>query len=269
MDRIAVIGGSGLEKLPLDYHITPIEVETSGRLVTVYQARRGENGFVFLSRHGASHQIAPHEIDYRANIEALSQLGITRIFATNAVGSLRLDLKSGSLVLLSDFLDFTRKRPLSYWKGGNHPYGVVHTDFSEPYCPEIRAAIMAAAERTATPLVSEGVYLCVDGPRFESPAEVRLFARWGADVVGMTGLPEAIFAREVGICYAGLAIVTNFGAGLTSEEVDNDDVQAKMAIYAERVRSLLLEAMRLLPENSQCRCPFGHPASKGSDRAHG
>jgi 5'-methylthioadenosine phosphorylase len=254
MVRTAVIGGSGMEKLPPDYHITPIEVETPEGVVTVYQAQRGDNRFVFLSRHGADHQIAPHEIAYRANIAALSELGITQIIATNAVGSLRRDLQCGSLLLLSDFLDFTRKRPLSYWEGMAHPHGVVHTDFSIPYCPQLRAAIMAAAEKTGIPLLREGTYLCVDGPRFESPAEVRLFAQWGADVVGMTGLPEAIFAREAGICYAGLAMVTNLGAGLTDEPVDHGTVMQQMAGIAQTARALLLEAIQLLADDAECLC---------------
>jgi 5'-methylthioadenosine phosphorylase len=262
MDRIAVIGGTGMEQLPPDYHITPLEVETKDGTVTVYQAQRGDTRFVFLSRHGANHQIAPHQIDYRANISALLKLGITRIFATNAVGSLRLDLKSGSLVLLSDFLDFTRKRSLSYWESDNHPYGVVHTDFSAPYCSEMRDAMMNAAKSTGTSLVQNGIYLCAEGPRFESPAEVRLYASWGADVVGMTGLPEAVFAREVGICYAGLAIVTNPAAGLTEEPVDHEKVTENMKRNIETVRTLILNAIELLPESASCECHRGHPAKR-------
>ena len=241
--NVALIGGTGFETLPPEIYAEPLEIETRfGRAKVLSVSNNYVEPFklYFLSRHGATHGLAPHEINYAANIAALELLGVRYAIGTNAVGSLRLDLPPGSLVLLDDFLDFTRHRPLTYTApdGSWH-----HTDFSTPYSPTIREAILASAQNLNVPLVSTGTYLCLDGPRFESPAEVKLFASWGADVVGMTGLPEATFAREAGIEYAGLGIVTNFGAGLTTEKVDHNAVVAMMQDWIGTVRELLLASV--------------------------
>jgi 5'-methylthioadenosine phosphorylase len=131
---------------------------------------------------------------------------------------------------------------------------VTHTDFSEPYCPELRAGVEEAAAGLDIDLLPRGTYLCADGPRFETPAEIALFAQWGADVVGMTGLPEAVFAREAGLCYAAVAIVTNFAAGLTPHPVDHSEVVARVAQDAERVRGLLMAAAGRIPDDRGCKC---------------
>jgi 5'-methylthioadenosine phosphorylase len=255
MYRVAVIGGTGMERLPPDYEVEPLPVETRFGRAAAARARRGAEEFLFLSRHGEAHGIPPHRINYRANIAALVDLGVTRVLATNAAGSLRLDLPPGSLLLLDDFIDFTRGRPLSYWDDApDVSASVVHTDFSQPYCPELREALIEAAARQDVELLRRGVYLCAEGPRFESPAEVRLFAQWGADVAGMTGLPEATFAREAGLCYAAVAIVTNYSAGLTEEPVAHEEVAARMASQVEVVRELLMDAARRLPAERRCRC---------------
>src|SRR5207249_7539948 len=124
---------------------------------------------------------------------------------------------------------------------------VIHTDFSNPYCPDIREALLVSAGELDVPLGAHCTYVCVDGPRFESPAEIRMFASWGGDVVGMTGLPEAVFAREAGICYAGIAIVTNYGTGLAGEPVNHEKVVEKMAESVNAVRSLIFQAMVSIP----------------------
>jgi len=259
MPSIGIIGGTGLERLPPEYSAEPLRVETRFGAAAAVRAKRGAEEFLFLSRHGETHGIPPHRVNYRANIAALAELGVTCVFATNAVGSLRLDLPPGSFLLLSDFIDFTRARPFSYWDDHpDAPASVVHTDFSRPYCPELRAAVMEAAEAGGIPLVTQGVYLCAEGPRFESPAEVRLFAQWGADVVGMTGLPEAVFAREAGLCYAAVALVANYAAGLTPEPVAHEAVEAEVRANANTIRGLLLEAARRVPQERRCRCA-GNP----------
>jgi 5'-methylthioadenosine phosphorylase len=255
MSGIAIIGGTGLEQLPEEYSVERLAIDTVFGRAAASRAKRGDEEFIFLSRHGESHGIAPHQINYRANIAALVELGVKHVFATNAVGSLRTDLPPGSLVVLSDFIDFTNGRPLSFWDGHpNPPAPVVHTDFSVPYCPILRDALIEAALADRVEIVPQGTYVCANGPRFESPAEIRLFAQWGGDVVGMTGLPEAIFAREAGLCYAGISIVTNFGAGLTNEAVQHEEVVAQMAVQVNTVRSLLLAASRRLSPNATCKC---------------
>jgi 5'-methylthioadenosine phosphorylase len=254
-DRIAIVGGTGLETLPPDFLVEPFVEETPFGPASLARVRHGGDRFVFLSRHGAAHGLAPHQIDYQANIAALAQLGVRQVYATNAVGSLRLDLKPGSLALFDDFIDFTRGRPLTYWEGHPAaPEGVIHTDFSTPYCPALRGVLEEAAADRNVDLLPRATYLCADGPRFESPAEIRMFAQWGGDVVGMTGLPEAVFAREAGMCYAAVGIVTNFGAGLTDHPVAHEDVLAQMAVNVAVVRDLLMAAALLTPETTACSC---------------
>jgi 5'-methylthioadenosine phosphorylase len=255
MSTIAIIGGSGLERLPTEYSIEPLVVDTRFGRAVVTRARKSEMEVIFLSRHGETHALAPHKINYRANIAALVELGVERVLATNAVGSLRAELTPGMLLLLDDFLDFTRGRPLTFWEGVEHaPSPVVHTDFSEPYCPQLRETLLAVATRTGIPLRPRGVYLCTAGPRYETPAEVRLFAQWGADVVGMTGVPEAVFAREAGLCYAAVGIVTNYAAGLQDKPVTHEDVMSRMSTCADIVRELLMTTAAHLPPERTCRC---------------
>ncbi len=175
-----------------------------------------------------------------------------RILASNAVGSLRLDLEPDSLVALDDFIDQTRGRPLSMFD--DTAGGVRHTDFTEPYCPELRSALLAAAVDIDLDLLPRATYVCADGPRFESPAEVKMYAQLGGDVVGMTGLPEAVFAREAGICYAAIGIVTNFAAGLTSKPVDHMEVVQRMSVNVDSVRRIFLQAAVSMPDARGCRC---------------
>lgn len=244
--HIAIVGGTGFEQLPQDIFAEPMEIRTRfgiAKVLSVSYNYVEPVKLYFLSRHGVEHGLAPHQINYRANIAALVELGVKSVYATNAVGSLRLDLPPGSLVLLDDFLDFTRDRPITYFAEDETWH---HTDFSQPYSPRLRAAVIEAAQQRNVALVPTGTYLCCDGPRFESPAEVRLFARWGADVVGMTGLPEAVFAREAGLEYAGLTIVTNYGAGLTPQAVAHEAVVNAMSEAIGTVRELLMIASGIL-----------------------
>ena len=188
------------------------------------------------------HHLAPHQINYRANIEALLNLNVQYALATNAVGSLRSEILSGSMIVPDDLIDFTRNRPLTYFENNQWR----HVDFTNPYSEECRNAILLASKSLGYEAASRGVYLCTDGPRFETPAEIRLFASWGADVVGMTGSTEAVMAREAGIEYAALCIVTNPGAGLSPEPVSHDQVSAQMAAKMPVLQEILLHAARLL-----------------------
>lgn len=240
--HIAIIGGTGFEVLPPEIFAESMDVETrfgAARVLSVSNNYVEPYKLYFLTRHGATHGLAPHQINYRANIAALQQLGVRYIYATNAVGSLRTSLPPGSLALLNDFIDFTHGRPLTYFDQGE---AWSHVDFSTPYSELLRATVLGAAKELKLNVVSTATYLCCDGPRFESPAEVRLFAQWGADVVGMTGLPEAIFAREAGIEYAALGIVTNLGAGLTRQKVEHEGVIAVMSEMLPKIRELMLTA---------------------------
>ena len=255
MVKIAVIGGTGLETLHGEFDIERHSIETCFGSVPISLAKHKNFEFHFLSRHGENHDVAPHDIPYQANIAALVEIGVTHVLATNAVGSLRPDLPPGSFVLYDDFLDFTRQRQLSFWDG--HPTqtgGVIHTDFTVPYCRGIRRHLISTAVDIDVAVIERGTYVCADGPRFESPAEIRMFSTLGGDVVGMTGLPEAIFAREAGIHYAGIGIVSNFGAGLTTSTVDHDENSREMLKHAETIQSVLLKAIETFPNRAHCSC---------------
>jgi 5'-methylthioadenosine phosphorylase len=164
------------------------------------------------------------------------------VLATTAVGGLRIDLVPGEFVLLDDLIDFTRDRAHKTFFDGEGGQ-VVHTDFTRPYSEPLRAAVQDAARALAIPLRSTGTYLCNDGPRYETPAEVRLFAQWGADVVGMTGVPEATLAREAGLHYAGISLVTNPGAGISPTPLTHQEVEEAMRAAAPRLRELLTETV--------------------------
>lgn len=237
---VALIGGTGVGQFPFDGGEAPepITISTPFGDAVARVGRLHGRRFVFLARHGTGHRIPPHRIGYRANLLALAALGVRAVLATTAVGSLRPDRAPGSLVLLDNFIDFTRdeRRGHTFF---DEPGQVVHTDFTEPYSPQLRAAIQEAARELGQPLFPAGTYLCADGPRYETPAEVRLFAAWGADVVGMTGVPEATLAREAGLHYAGVSLVTNLGAGLSPIPLTHTEVEAAMAEGTPRLRALL------------------------------
>jgi 5'-methylthioadenosine phosphorylase len=247
--RIGIIGGTGVGQFPLDAPPEPRLIPTPwGEAAAQFGSLRGKE-VIFLARHGAGHKVPPHRINYRANIAALKAAGVRAVFATTAVGSLRTLLRPGDLVLLNDILDATRERTHKTFFDGQGPNPVVHTDFTVPYSEELRAAVLAAAESLDVPLHPRGVYVCNDGPRFETPAEIRLYAQWGGDVVGMTGVPEAFLAKEAGLHYAGISLVTNPGAGLTPEPVDHTVVEQVMAEGGPRLRALITEAVARLDVN--------------------
>ena len=241
MARLAIIGGTGLEKLPADYQIKEEVVETVYGMGYVYTAQYRTSEILFQPRHDTEHTLLPHQINYRANILALKAKSVTHILASNAVGSLRPDLLPGELVLLSDFIDFSRGRNCTLFEMDQKPMEQMHTDFSAPYSPVLREYLLDAAADIGVDLLPRGVYLCTSGPRYETPAEVRLFSSWGADVVGMTGLPEAILAREAGIEYAAVAIVTNLAAGISYKPIKHTDVVEKMHSKSEEIQRLFLE----------------------------
>lgn len=254
--KIALITGSGLEDFGLGICQTQA-VETDYGRVTVEHAHLGDREVYLLPRHGREHSIAPHRINYRANLAALHQLGCELIVATNAVGSLQQSMRPGEYVLPDQFLDFTRTRPLTFFEGED---GVVrHVDFTEPYCPTIRGVMSSLLMERGLPVHTSATYLCAEGPRFETPAEIRMFSAWGADVVGMTGLPEAVLAHELGLCYASLCIVTNYAAGMTAEHITHEEVNAVMQQVARTTDRILKDLVQRLEPNPHCPCHDGVP----------
>lgn len=242
MRRIAIIGGTGFGKALVAG--APETVETPYGEASLTRAGLGEGReLLFLARHGAGHRLPPHRINHHANIAALHILGADAVFATAAAGSLRAEIAPGDFVVLDDFLDLTKGEVVTFF---GEPGDVRHTDFVYPYAPALRETLLAAVGPDIAPHVHpRGTYLCVSGPRYETPAEVRLFAGWGADVVGMTGAPEAILCREAGLRYAGVALATNYGTGLlTDAPLSHADVEQQMADRRDALAAWLLRAAR-------------------------
>jgi|YelNatPaOPRAMG01_1025707.scaffolds.fasta_scaffold24442_4 5'-methylthioadenosine phosphorylase len=240
MNKYAIIGGTGAENLLSSAKWEDVLISTSYGDVLLKETDFEGERLTLLLRHGEKHQYPPHLINYRANILALRNHGVTDVFAANAVGSLRIDLPPESLVLLSDFIDFTHGRPLDLGETVSRS----HTDCSEPYSKELRSILLETSADTGAPLFPRTVYLCTNGPRYESPAEVRLFGEWGADVVGMTGLPEAYLAKEANMRYACVAVVTNYAAGLDTKPIRHEDVEKIMRRKSQEIFELFLSAIR-------------------------
>lgn len=234
--QFGIIGGTGFYELGDPSDAGDLTLETPYGPVTVQRRRIGETEVAFVPRHGPAHSVPPHRVNYRANIAALRDLEVTNILASAAVGSLSDGMPPGSLALLTQFLDFTRGRPSTFFDGEEGE--VVHVDVSDPYCPHLRGELGKAAEQLGERLHADATYVCAEGPRFETPAEIRMFRQLGGDVVGMTGVPEVALAREAGICYASVAIVTNWAAGVSGEPVKHGSVSEFMESQTPRVVAL-------------------------------
>ncbi len=239
MNLVAIIGGSGLTKLK-NLEITRREVlrspygEPSSPLVF---GRLGGQNAVFLARHGHGHTIPPHEVNYRANIWALKEVGATHVIAVNAVGGITPDMTSGRLVIPDQIIDYTYGRHHTFF--GNEQKPVTHVDFTFPYCDELRATIAAAARDIPLDIATAGTYGATQGPRFESIAEIRRMERDGSDIVGMTGMPEAGLAREKELCYACIAMVVNPAAGKAAAVISLKEIMQYLASGMSKVRTLL------------------------------
>ena len=239
--RRAVIGGTGFGASLVAG--VPETIQTAYGEASVTRADLNDGlELIFLARHGAGHSLPPHKINHRANIAALRDLGVEEVYATTAVGSLRKEIAPGDFVVLSDFVDLTKGEVVTFYET---PGQVRHTDFSAPYDPVLKQTLLSTAGADLT-LHAEGTYICVSGPRYETPAEVRLFAGWGGDVVGMTGAPEAILCREAGLRYAGVSLATNYGTGLLlGAPLSHADVEAQMSTRRAALAAWLLRALRM------------------------
>ena len=247
---LAIIGGSGLTRLSTlavahrEVVRTPYG-EPSSALVFGQIAARD---VVFIARHGHGHTIPPHRVNYRANLWALKQRGATSILAVASVGGIRGG-GPGDLVLPHQLIDYTHERQSTFFDGGDHR--VVHVDFTHPYTPEMRAKCLAAAQTAAIQLVDGGVYGAVSGPRLETAAEIDRMDRDGVTLVGMTGMPEAALARELGLPYAVIAVVVNHAAGRgdSSEHISMDGIYKVLHAAMDKVRALLEHIVPLCTED--------------------
>jgi 5'-methylthioadenosine phosphorylase len=251
--EIAVIGGSGVYALDLLKKPETIAIETPyGKSPEIVVGDLEGRRVAFLPRHGKGHTTPPHLINYRANIWALKELGVERVLATTASGSLNPKMRPEGLALLYQFVDLTKCRPSTFYEGGEGK--VVHIDVTYPYCPEIRDVLIRTAKKVGIKLFPKATYACSDGPRFETAAEVKAIRHMGCDLVGMTNVPECVLARELEICYSAVAIVTNFAAGITKKKLTHAEVAELMAANIERVKKLMFTAIPMIPKKRSCTC---------------
>lgn len=250
---LGIIGGTGLTKLT-NLEITHRQVartpygEPSGALT--FGRLCGEE-IVFLARHGYGHTIPPHEVNYRANLWALKEHGVDRIVSVATVGGINPELAAGSLVVPHQLIDYTWGRIHTFAVTGEKP--VTHLDFTEPYCSAMRQDILRAAAKKQIALKDGGVYAAAQGPRLETAAEINRFERDGADMVGMTGMPEAYLAREIEICYAAIGVVVNdaAGRGTSKQGIRVEDIQRVLDDLMGRVR-IVLEELVVIDSPDSC-----------------
>ncbi len=209
----AIIGGTGLYKLP-GLNLKEEIIETKYGSARLFVGQGDDSDIVFLTRHGVSHSIPPHKVNYKANIQALHQLGVKRVIGNYAVGGINPDIPPLGIAVLNDFLDFTKGRDGTFIDGESADEKVTHVEMSAPYCQIMGAALFDRFQEQETNPFKNGVYAAAQGPRFETPAEIKMMGMLGGDVVGMTGVPEVVLAREKGMCFAGVALSINWAAGI-------------------------------------------------------
>jgi len=239
MSELAIIGGTGLTRLH------QLEIERREVVHTPYGEPSGALTFgtlcgksvVFLARHGYGHTIPPHMVNYRANLWALKEQGVRRVIAVCAVGGIRTDLVPTSIVVPDQIIDYTWSRSHTFFESDLTK--VTHIDFTEPYCPEMRAALLEAADRAGVQAMASGTYGATQGPRLETAAEIDRMERDGCHMVGMTGMPEAALAHELGLCYAALAVSANAAAGRDAGEISMQAIERNLAAGMQKVRAIL------------------------------
>jgi len=240
---VGIIGGSGLYSMFPDAVEVQVETPYGAPSSPVTIADVDGVSVAFLARHGADHRLPPHRINYRANVWALHELGVDRIIAPAAVGGLAPGLGPGSLVVPDQLVDWTRGRTQTFHD--DFTDGPVHASFADPYCHELREVVLVSAAAHDWPAQDGGAMVVIEGPRFSTRAESLYFQAQGWTVVNMTGHPEAVLARELGLCYATVALVTDVDAGTaTGEGVTVAEVMAEFARSTDRLRAVLLDAAR-------------------------
>jgi 5'-methylthioadenosine phosphorylase len=248
---IAIIGGTGVYDPELIENAERVKVYTPygspSSTITIgdYEGLK----IAFLPRHGDGHVIPPHMIPYRANIWALKELGVKRIVASSAVGSLRMDYEPGDFVLTNQFIDRTKTRKDTFYEGGT----IAHVSSADPVCPQLHDFFGNHADKLGLTCHKEGTYVCIQGPRFSSRAESKLFRQWGCDIIGMTMYPEIILAREAEICYVSVAMVTDYDVW-ADKPVTAAEVIETMEGNSANFKKLIMSALPEIPKEMTCDC---------------
>jgi 5'-methylthioadenosine phosphorylase len=249
--EIGIIGGTGLYDPKLLRHVEEVKVRTpygapsDAIAIGELEGRR----VAFLPRHSRKHTIRPTDVNSRANIFALKKLGVQRILAPSTVGSLREKFKPGDVIFVDQFIDRTTRREQSFYTGKQ----VCHVSVAEPMCPELRRTLIEAASALNVNAHDTGTYVCIEGPRFSTKAESKLFRMWEADVVGMTLVPECVLAREAEICYCSIATVTDYDVW-KDEQVSVDIVLKTMKANVEKVKNIIAKAIPNIRKERRCEC---------------
>lgn len=251
--EIGIIGGTGvydpglLEDAKSIKVYTPYGEPSDYVTIGVFKGRK----VAFLPRHGKGHRIPPHKINYRANIWAFKELGVTRIVAPSAVGSLKEEMKPGHAVIPDQFIDRTRSRPSTFYEGGF----VCHVSTADPFCHELRKLAIASARKLKIDVHDYGTYVCIEGPRFSTRAESKMFRQWGAHIIGMTLVPEVVLAREAEMCYVNIATVTDYDVW-ADEPVSADEVVETLRKNVYKTKKMLESIIPEVPKKRSCTC--GH-----------
>ena len=254
MKTVGVIGGSGLYEIDGLENIEYKEVNTpwgepSDRFVTGFLK---DIRMFFLPRHGRGHRIMPTNINYRANIYAMKMLGVERIISVSAVGSMKEEIEPGDVVIPNQFIDFTKLRTQSFFGEGI----VAHVSMADPVCPELSATLYSIVNKIGRKVHNGGTYICIEGPQFSSKAESRLFRTWGVDVIGMTNMPEARLAREAEICYATLALSTDYDCWNTEHgDVSVEDMLSILKKNTDLAREVIRQSVNHIKSVRDCICP--------------
>ncbi|KRV50012.1 purine nucleoside phosphorylase [Wenjunlia vitaminophila] len=256
---IGVIGGSGLYTFLEDVTEVAVDTPYGAPSDSLFLGEVAGRRVAFLPRHGRKHHLPPHRINYRANLWALASVGVRQVLGPCAVGGLRPELGPGTLLVPDQLVDRTQGRAQTYYDGEPLPDGsvpnVCHVPFADPYCPAGRAAALDAARTSGWDPVDGGTMVVVEGPRFSTRAESRWYTAQGWSVVGMTGHPEAVLARELGLCYTSLNLVTDLDAGVEAGDgVTHHEVLEVFARNVDRLRSVLVTTLSALPGERNCLC---------------
>jgi 5'-methylthioadenosine phosphorylase len=251
---VGVIGGSGLYQIEGLQHVKELDVSTpfgkpSDKFI---QASLGDTKLLFLPRHGRGHRWLPTEINFRANIFGMKKLGVERIISVSAVGSLQEKIAPGHVVIPDQFIDRTTQRPSTFFGSGI----VAHVSLADPFCEELSTELAKAANLAGATIHKSGTYLCMEGPQFSTRAESQLYRKWGADIIGMTNLQEAKLAREAEICFATLALATDYDCWNESAgDVEIDHVLAVLQQNVDLAKKTIRQAIKnLTPAARTCGC---------------
>lgn len=241
--KIAIIGGTGFytlfDKSEEMEKTTPYGNPSDKLFIGEIDGKK----MVFIPRHGRDHSIPPHRVNHKANIWTLSELGVKYIFATNSVGIINTKIKLGSFILITDFIDISSPVTTFYDIFEKNP---VHMDFTSPFSESLRKILIQSSQIENIPLVKSAVYMFSKGPRFETASEIKAFKKMGADVVGMTLVPEAVLSKEIGMEYISVAIGTNYAAGISKKELTHEEVLDTMRKKEDELKRLFIRAIKLV-----------------------